>query len=149
MKRRRGNRKAFTLIEVVVVIAIIGILAAIVTASTIAVLRNSERKTIETTLTNYWRLTETYFNQVNKGMTAAGTPQRDAIATRINMRSTYVLLKTNPCQSCSNNYLYIQYSDNSKSSIARFSIVKMTYRYKGTYYKTEDGKTVTYSTTAP
>ena len=146
---KRKNSKAFTLIELVVVIAIIAILGMIVTASTIAVLRNSERKSLETTLTNYWRLTETYFDQVNKGLTTAGSPQRDAIATRLNIKNTSILLKTSACQSCSNNYLYIQYADNPKSTIARYSIKKMTYRYKGTYYKTEDGRTVTYSTTAP
>lgn len=146
---RRGNSKAFTLIELVIVIAIIGVLAMIVTASTIAVLRNAERKSLETTLTNYWRLTETYFDQVNKGMTTTNIPQREALGTRLNMKYTFILLKTTPCQSCSNNYLYIQYADNPKSSIARFSITKMTYKYKGTYYKTEDGQNVTYSTEVP
>jgi len=146
---RRGNSKAFTLIELVVVIAIIAILSMIVTASTIAVLRNTQRKSMETTLSNYWRLTEMYFNQINKGMSTSGAPQREALGTRLNMRYSYIILKTTPCQSCSNNYLHIQYADNPKSSISRYSIVKMTYRYKGTYYKTEDGQNVTYSTDAP
>lgn len=145
----RKQKKAFTLIELVVVIMIIGILGAIVTASTIAILRNSERKSLETTLTNYWRLTETYFDQVNKKMTTFDAPQRDAIATRLNMKNTLIQLKTTPCKSLSNNYLYIQYSDNPKSTIARYSIVKMTYRYNGTFYKTEDGQTITYSKESP
>ena len=145
----RKQKKAFTLIEVVVVIAIIGILGAIVTVSTIAILRNSERKSVETTLTNYWRLTEVYFDQVNKGMTTYSAPQRDAIATRLNMKNTMIQLKTAACKTLSNNYLYIQYAENPKSMIARYSITKMTYRYKGTYYKTEDGRTITHSETSP
>ncbi|MBO4473191.1 MAG: prepilin-type N-terminal cleavage/methylation domain-containing protein, partial [Clostridia bacterium] len=93
---RRGNSKAFTLIELVVVIAIIAILSMIVTASTIAVLRNTQRKSMETTLSNYWRLTETYFDQINKGMSASGAPQREALGTRLNMRYSYIILKTTP-----------------------------------------------------
>ena len=141
----RKNKKGFTLIEVVVVIAIIGILASIVTVSTIAVLRNSERKANETALKNFWRLTAQYIDQVNKRMTTTTTPNKDAIATRLNMDGKKILLSTVNCRSLSSGYIYIQYNDNEKSTIARYSLYAMVYNYNGTYYRTYDGQTVTRS----
>ena len=141
----RRNKKAFTLIELLVVIAIIGILGSIVAVSTIAIMRNSEQKSMETMLRNYWRLTATYFDQVNKHLSTDQVPDRNAIAARLNLDYKTIQLKTSATKSLSKNYLFIQYSDNPKSQIARFSIVKMIYRYKDTYYKMDDGQNMTYS----
>ena len=143
MNRFRRNKKGFTLIELLVVMAIIAILGTIVTASVIAILRNSERKSAETSLTTYWRLTSQYLDQVNKHLTTSNTPQLSALAARLNDNS--ITLSTSDCKSLSNGNFYIQYQENTKSVSQRYTIKKIIYNREGTYYKTEDGKKVSYS----
>ena len=144
----RRNKKGFTLIEVLVVIAIIGILGAIATVSTVAALRNSERKAAETALTNYWRLTSQYLDQVNKRMTTSYAPEKNALAARIGRPATEIELNTAPCKSLSDNMLYIQYAENEKSINNRYTVVAIVYNYEGKYYKTTDGKTFGNPTTS-
>ena len=52
MRFFRRNKKAFTLIELLIVIAIIGVLSAIVTISTMAILRSMEKKSATTKRNN-------------------------------------------------------------------------------------------------
>ena len=143
MKGFRRNKKGFTLIELLIVMGIIAILGTIVTASVIAILRNSERKSAEAALTSYWRLTSQYLDQVNKRLTTSNTPQQSALAARLNDNS--ITLSTTECKSLDKDCFYIQYQENPKSVSQRYTIKKIIYNYKGTYYKTEDGKNVSKS----
>ena len=143
MRGFRRNKKGFTLVELLIVMAIIAILGTIVTASVIAIQRNSERKSAQTALTNYWRLSSQYLDQVNRKLTSNGTPQQAALGVRLN--DTTIVLSTNNCTSLKNEQFYIQYEENPKSVSKRFTIKRIIYNHEGTYYKTEDGKTISYS----
>ena len=144
----RRNKKGFTLVELLVVIAIIGILGAIATVSVIKINEKTEKKAAETALTNYWRLTSQYLDQVNNRMTTSYAAEKNALATRIGLPATSIELNTAPCKSLSGT-LYVQYAENEKSINNRYTLVAIHYKYEGKYYKTTDGKTVGKPTTTP
>ena len=138
----RRNKKAFTLIEILVVIAIIGILSAIVTVSTIAIVKNSRKKAVSARLCSYWSITATAFNQINKGFTTYSSPNADFLATRLGLEKKSIKLGSEECTSLSNDQIYIQYKYNSKSVSNKYSLVCIWTRYNNDYYYTTDGKTV-------
>ena len=151
----RRNKKAFTLIEIVVVIGIIAILAAIVTVSTIAILKNTQKKAAASKLRSHWSITVTYFNQVNKGFTTYSTPQTEALATRLGTKSKYLSMGTDECSGLSDDdkgnysYMYIQYKINETSLSNKYQVVAIHIRYKGEYYSTTDGQEITGPKSAP
>lgn len=142
MKLFRKNKKGFTLLEVIVVIAIVAILGMIVTASVIAALRNAEKKAATTTLSNYWNLTSKAVNQANLGLTMNGITT-DLIKTRLGITGNNTLeVKTTACKSLAEGHTYVQYSVNNKSVNHKYSLVRITINYKGKIYYTTDGKEV-------
>ena len=146
MKVFRRNKKGFTLIEVLVVVAIIAILGAIVTASTVAILRSSRKKAVTSNLTSYWSITVTAFNQINKGYTTSASPSAAFLKTRLNFEPK---LGTGDCPKLSENEIYIKYEYNSKSVNQKYTVTAIYIRYKNQYYYTTDGKTVTGPKDAP
>lgn len=143
MRIFRRNRKGFTLIEVLVVIAIIGILGGIVAVSTVAVLKNSEKKSATTTLINYWNLTAQAFNQINLGFTMTDRPTSAFIATRLGKDSNMVTCVTSECTTLTTDgKVHIQYTDNKSSRNSRYQIKRIAMKYNGKLYYTDDGKTV-------
>ena len=140
MKVFRRNKKGFTLIEVLVVIAIFGILSAIVTVSTMAILRSSKKKTVSTKLENYWSTTTTAFNQINKGFSTFDKPNAEFLGMRLGLDKKNVYLGTDPCASLPNdNSIYIQYEYNAKSLYSKYKLKCIWIRYEGSYYYTSDG----------
>ncbi len=120
------------------VVAIIAILGAIVTVSTIAILRSSEKKSVTSKLSNYWSITNTAFNQINKGFTTSGSPTKDFLKTRLG--TDKIKLGTDECPTLSNDYIYIQYTENKKSVNQKYTVTAIYIRYNSKYYYTTDGK---------
>ena len=126
MRRFCKNKKGFTLLEVIVVIAIIAILGMIVAASTIAVLRNAEKKAATNTLSNYWNLTSKAVDQANLGLTIGGV-SKDLVASRISISDPKKLtVSTTACKSLSEGYVYVQYSYNNKSVNHKYTLTLRT-----------------------
>ena len=134
MRRFCKNKKGFTLIEVIVVIAIVAILGMIVTASTIAVLRNAESKAAEKTLRNYWNLTSKAVDQANLGLTIGGVT-KDLVKTRLGITNANTLtVSTSACKDLKEGYTYVQYSINNKSINHKYTLTRITINYKGNIY---------------
>jgi prepilin-type N-terminal cleavage/methylation domain-containing protein len=73
MKARRKNAKGFTLVELMVVVAIIGILAAIVTLNFAHAKSNSEVSATEANLKEIAAAMEVYYSDNNAYPAASGT----------------------------------------------------------------------------
>ena len=144
MKLFRRNKKGFTLIEVVAVIAIIAILGSIVAVSTIAILKNAEKKTVTTRLNNYWSISTKVFHQVNHGFsTGTGTGAiKELLKTRLGSKVKNITLGTGKCTSLSKDAMYIQYEYNEQSLMNKYKIVCIWTRYEDNYYYTTDGETI-------
>ena len=146
----KRNKKGFTLIELVAVIAIIAILGGIVAASTVAIVKNSTKKSIASKLKSYWSITNTAFDQINKGFSTYDNPDVYFLSTRLKTNNLFI--GTKECTSLPDPYspenknkddpIYIQYSDNPKSLRKRYTIVQIWIRHGNDYYYTKDGKTV-------
>ena len=140
MRAMHKDKKAFTLIEIIVVIAIIGILAMIVSVSTVAIMRNSEKKGATTTLSQYWSISTTTFDMINKRITTYTQPDAVLLATRLNVDSSKLTVSTADCKELSEGKIYIQYTDNPKNNYTRYTLKRILINYKGTIYYTDDGK---------
>ena len=144
MSSYRRNKKGFTLVEVVVVIAIIAILGSIIAVSVMAILKNSEKKAVSTKLTSYWKITSTAFSQINKGFATATSPSATFLESRLPLKNSQIKLGTEKCTSISKDEsIYIQYTKNTKSVNNKYTLVCIWLRYNGKYYYTTDGKDVT------
>jgi prepilin-type N-terminal cleavage/methylation domain-containing protein len=132
------NPKGFTLVEVLVVIAVVAILSTVVTISISAVIKSSQKKAAASSLESYWRITSIYMNQCNLGY---GSFSKNQLKTRFpaNVLKT---LSTEPCVKGSltkDGTIYIQYKENPKSTVAKYSIVRITLRSGGKLYSTTNG----------
>ena len=143
MRSFRRNKKGFTLIEVLVVITIIAILGSIVAVSTVAILRNAEKKTVTARLNNYWSISAKAFHQVNHGFsTGSGTTAlKDLLKTRLGSGIT-IVLGTDKCTSLSKNTVYLQYEYNQQSLNNKYKLVCIWTRYEDNYYYTTDGESI-------
>ncbi len=143
MKLSRRNKKGFTLIEVVVVTLIIAILGSIVGVSIAAVIKNTEKKSATTALTNYWNLTSQAFNQINLGLSNTTTPTNTFLATRLGKQNGTVICTKNACTKLSTKgNIHVQYDENASSKFARYTIKRIVLNYNGKLYYTDDGKSI-------
>ena len=132
------NPKGFTLLELVVVIAIIGVLSTVMVLSISAVLKNSRNKAAKSSLENYWKITTIYFNQCNLGY---GTFSEKQLKTRY-PSGVLKSLSTAACGTSgltSNNTIWVQYKTNDKSTTSKYVIVKITLRLNNQLYSTTNG----------
>ena len=143
----RRNKKGFTLIEIIVVIAIIAILGGIVATSIFAIYRNSEKKAASSKLSESWNITSTAFHQINRGFTTVSSPNVNFLSTRLG--TTKIKLGTKACESLSKDYIYIQYEYNPKSVSNKYKIICIWTNKDDNYYYTRDGKTVIGPQSAP
>ena len=143
----RRNKKGFTLIEIIVVIAIIAILGGIVAGSIYAVYRKSEKKAATSKLTESWSITTTAFHQINRGFTTFSSPNVNFLSTRLG--TTKIILGTNECESLAKDYIYIRYEYNPKSVSNKYKVVCIWTNKDGNYYYTTDGKNVIGPQSAP
>ena len=125
--------------EVIVVIAILATLASIVTISASTAARGGEKKAATAAILSYWETTNNYFYQLNAGYGSA--PSLTQMRTRLGDKVAGV--GTNPPSSLSKGKIYIQYAVNKGNIRSKYTIVKITYNYKGHYYSSVDGSTVT------
>ena len=132
------NPKGFTLIEVLVVVALIAVLSSVVAVSLSAVVRSSQKKAAQASLESYWRITSIYVNQCNLGY---GSFSKTQLKTRFPANVLKELSK-DPCVKGSlpkDGTIYIQYKENPKSTVAKYSIIKITLRSGGKFYSTTNG----------
>ena len=137
------NRKGFTLIEIIVAIAIIAVLSTIGVVSISSALNTSGKKAASTFLSSTWSTTATYFLQASSGFTSDTTISRATLNKTFNDGRVYALSETalnTTSNSLTNGKVYIQYQVNT-SSIQKYTIVKITYKYKNKYYSTINGGT--------
>ena len=146
MKFFRRGKRGFTLVELIVVIAIIGMLSSVVAVATASALRSSEMTAAQTKLTNYWKLTSQALDQINLGYTSLSTPTSAYIAMRVNMKQSDIEVTTFPCRSLVDDgatgiKIHFQYQEDPRNKIRRFQMKRITIRYNGNYYYTENGNT--------
>jgi len=125
-------------VELIVVIGIIAILATMVTVSAGSAARGAEKKAATSVVLSNWETTNNYFYQLNSGF--GGTPSLTQIKVRLGDRVQGI--GTTPPTSLSKGKIYIQYVINSGNIRSKYTIVKITYNYKGKYYYSVDGSTV-------
>ena len=134
------NKKAFTLVELIVVIAILGVLASIVTVSASSAKKSSEKRAATSAIVGYWNTTNNYFYQLNA--TRTGPPKVAQLKTRLG-NDVVQGIGEDPPTSLSKGKIYIQYAVNNGNVGSKYTIVKITYNYSGRYYSSVDGSTVT------
>ena len=132
-------KKGFTLVELIVVVAILGIFATIAAISMSSVKTATQKKSAQTAITSYWKSTENYFYTLNSGF--GGAPSTSMLQTLAGDKLQ--TLSTKAPSSVSKGKIYIQYSVNSGNLNSKYAVVKIVYNYNGKYYVSTDGNTVT------
>ena len=130
-------KKGFTLVELIVVVAILGIFASIAAISMSSIKTSTQKKAAETTISSYWKSTENYFYTLNSGF--GGSPSITMLQTLAGDKIQ--TLSTKAPSSVSKGKIYIQYAVNSGNLNSKYSVVKIVYNYNGKYYVSTDGKT--------
>ena len=135
----RKHSKGFTLIEVMVVVAIIAILGSLVTVSVIQIRKNAEKKAANNALSTYWTKTNEAFRALNMNVMQSSDFKR-TVLTYLGKDSKEVTIDKTACQSLSKGNVYIQYKEDKDSLTQRYTLVKIWINYQGNIYSTSDGK---------
>ena len=131
-------KKGFTLVELIVVVAILGLFASIAAISMSSVKSSTQKKAAQTTVSSYWKATENYFYTLNSGF--GGAPSLSMLQTLAGNKVT--TLSTKAPSKVDKGKIYIQYAVNSGNLNSKYSVVQIVYNYNGKYYVSTDGKTV-------
>ena len=150
MKKRFGlkNKIGFTLVEVLVVVAIMAVLGSIATVSYSAITKSAQQRAASSAIVNYWGIANDYFFVINAGF--GGTPSRDQMCARTGIDNQHIFLsqdhptdtnfpKDNP-HAQSRPGVYVQYTEDKENIFQRYTVKKIVYRdSKGNYYYSLNG----------
>lgn len=135
------NTRGFTLIELIVVMAIISILTTIVTMSISSALKTTTNKSASTYLKTSWTVTATYLTEMSSGFTSQNV-NASSLNLRFNdNRVSYLTTEAFPFSTLIpllTGKVHIQYKINTGAG-SKYIIARIVYRYKNTYYYTTNG----------
>ena len=132
-------KKGFTLVELIVVVAILGIFASIAAISMSSIKTSTQKKAAEATIASYWKSTENYFYTLNSGF--GGAPSLTMLQTLAGNKVSTLKPRAPSNSSVAKGKIYIQYAVNSGNLNSKYSVVQIVYNYNGKYYVSTDGKT--------
>lgn len=153
--KKRFNKKGFTLVELVVVIAILGILATLVTISANFFIKSAREKNNRTSVQTSFNTVQSLLVEINSGFSTIGSVNKEAFSNVLDdtvqvcdVLSTNAKFTAPNAEKAEGYYIYCRYgikknetnSPSSEQSKPSYYLDSLYYVKNGVVWSIKDGE---------